>query len=158
MKKVLLLLLLITPTLIFSQTENNNKTTNIMKKEVWKTIQEMNKIWTEGKQIEKLNNYFHKDMVAITPTDSAIIVGRENCVNAWGNFSKSAKIIFWKELEPKIQIYGNGMFAIVTYYFDMSFEMNGQKINMKGRDMFSLVKENDKWWIVADQFSQYPNQ
>lgn len=50
------------------------------------------------------------------------------------------------------------MFAIVTYYFDMSFQMNGQTINMKGRDMFSLVKENNKWWIVADQFSQYPNQ
>ena len=158
MKKVFLLLLLITPVIIFAQTENNKKIGNIMEKEVWKTIQEMNKIWTEGKQIEKLNNYFHQDMVAITATDNEIIEGRENCVKSWENFTKSAKIIFWKELDPKIQIYGNGMFAIVTYYFDMSFEMNGQTINMKGRDMFSLVKENGKWWIVSDQFSQYPNQ
>jgi len=38
----------------------------------------------------------------------------------------------------------------------MSFEIDGQKMNLLGRDMFVLVHEEGKWWIVADQFSEYP--
>jgi hypothetical protein len=45
---------------------------------------------------------------------------------------------------------------VVTYYFDMSFNMGGQTINLGGRDMFVFVKEGEKWLAVADQFSAYP--
>lgn len=38
----------------------------------------------------------------------------------------------------------------------MAFEMGGQLIEMGGRDMFVFVKENGKWWDVADKFSPYP--
>ena len=62
-----------------------------------------------------------------------------------------AKISQWVENDPQIQLYGNT--AIVTYYFNMEFEMGGQKIQMGGRDMFVFVKENGKWWAVAEQFS-----
>ena len=120
-------------------------------------IQEMNRKWTIEKKANELRNYFHEDMVAITATDQKRIEGREACVASWKNFSENAAIHFWKELEPKIQVYGGGAFAVVTYYFDMSFDMGGQTINMKGRDMFSLVNENGKWLVVADQFSQFPN-
>jgi len=34
--------------------------------------------------------------------------------------------------------------------------MGGQTIKMMGRDMFVFIKENDKWWAVADQFSPCP--
>ena len=125
--------------------------------QIWQMIQEMNRKWTVENKASELKNYFHKNMVAITPTDLKRIEGGENCVTGWQNFTKNAKIHLWKESEPSIQVYGDGEFAIVTYYFDMSFDMGGQTINMKGRDMFSLVNENGKWLVVADQFSQFPN-
>jgi len=125
--------------------------------QIWKMIQEMNRKWTTENNADELKNYFHKDMVTITPTDLKRIEGGENCVAGWKGFSENAKIHFWKESEPKVQVYGEGKFAIVTYYFDMSFDMNGQTINMKGRDMFSLINENGKWLVVADQFSQFPS-
>jgi len=65
-------------------------------------------------------------------------------------------IEYFNELDPDIRLFGGGKFAIVTYYFDMSFDMGGQNIKLKGRDMFSLVNENSKWWVVADQFSPNP--
>ena len=34
--------------------------------------------------------------------------------------------------------------------------MGGQAIKMSGRDMFFFIKEGDRWWAVADQFSPYP--
>ena len=61
---------------------------------------------------------------------------------------------YWKELDPQIQIYGDT--AVVTYYFDMSFDIGGKTIVSTGRDMFVFIKEDGRWWAVADQFSSYP--
>lgn len=124
-----------------------------VKLEVWQTLRALNDAWTKGKP-DDLKNYFHSDMVAITATERERLEGREACFTSWNNFAKAAKIHDWKELEPRIQIYGNT--AVVTYYFDMSFDMGGQTVKLGGRDMFVFVKENEKWWAVADHFSPYP--
>lgn len=121
--------------------------------EVWRTLRALNDCWTKGDGTG-LVNYFHPNMVAITPTDRNRREGRDACVAGWVGFAKMTKIQSWRELEPQIQFYGNT--AVVTYYFDMTFEMNGRLIEMGGRDMFVFVKEDDKWWAVADQFSPYP--
>jgi uncharacterized protein (TIGR02246 family) len=130
---------------------------NQIEQEVWQTVQAMNKAWAEDGDAEKLNDYFHKDMVAITPTDRNRLEGREACVAGWKAFVQATKIHYWKVLDPKVELFGENKFAIVTYYFDMSFDMGGQTITIGGRDMFALVNENGKWWIVADQFSPYPH-
>jgi hypothetical protein len=137
--------------------EENTMDEHKIKQEVWQTILSMNQLWTIDNKAEELINYFHKNMVAITPTDAFRRVGQASCVAGWKGFSDMAKINYWKELDPIIDLYGNNLFAIVTYRFEMSFDINGQTIEMNGRDMFSLVKENSKWWIVADQYSPTPN-
>ena len=124
-----------------------------VKQEVWQTLRALNDAWTKGKPND-LKNYFHRDMVAITATDRERLEGREACFTSWNNFAKAAKSHHWKELEPRVQIYGNT--AVVTYYFDMSFEMGGQTVKLGGRDMFVFAKEGGKWLAVADQFSAYP--
>ncbi|HJW81911.1 MAG TPA: nuclear transport factor 2 family protein [Acidiferrobacterales bacterium] len=123
------------------------------RQEVWKTLRTLNDAWTKGRP-DDLKTIFHEDMVAITATDRERLEGREACFTSWNNFAKAAKVHHWKELKPRIQIYGNT--AVVTYYFDMSFEMGGQMVKLGGRDMFVFVKEGGKWWAVADQFSPYP--
>lgn len=128
-----------------------------MKEDVWRTIQNMNRAWVVEGDADKLKNYFHKDMVAITATDRERLEGRDACIASWKRFVEAAKIHYWKEIDPRVQIYGNDRFAVVTYYFDMSFDIGGQTIKLGGRDMFTLVNEDGKWWIVADQFSAYPS-
>ncbi|MBI4666550.1 MAG: nuclear transport factor 2 family protein [Nitrospinae bacterium] len=128
-----------------------------IKDEVWATIQYMNRLWTVENRPEELANYFHEKMVAITATDKLRVEGRAACVAGWKGFVEAAKIHYWKEIDPKVEFFGDGIFAIVTYYFDMSFDMGGATINMSGRDMFALVKEDGKWWVVADQFSPMPH-
>lgn len=131
-----------------------NSSQDATKREVWETLRKLNDCWTKGDG-QDLVNYFHEDMVAITPTDRNRREGRAACVAGWAGFASAAKITHWQEIDPQIQVYGNA--AVVTYYFDMSFEMGGQTIKMGGRDMFVFVKEGDKWWAVADQFSPYPH-
>ena len=123
------------------------------KKEVWKTLRDLNETWVKGNPYN-LKKYFHADMVAITPTDRKRREGREACVQDWAEFSKVAKIHSWKEIDPKIQIYGNT--AVVTYYFEISFERERQKIDFGGRDMYVFIMENNRWLAVADHFSPNP--
>lgn len=124
-----------------------------VKHEVWQTLRALNDAWTKGEP-DKLKNYFHRDMVAITPTQRERVEGREACFDSWNSFVKAARVHYWKELDPRVQIYGNT--AVITYYFDMSFDMGGQTVKLGGRDMFVFVKEGEKWWAVADQFSPFP--
>lgn len=127
-----------------------------IKEDVWQTIQALNRLWTVEGKAGELKNFFHRDMVAITGVDRERIEGGDACVAGWKAFTDVAKIHHWKEIDPKVQLYGNGKFAVVTYYWDMSYTMNGQTVKSCGRDMFVLVNEDGKWWVVADQFSHYP--
>jgi hypothetical protein len=127
-----------------------------IKKDVWAAVQALNRLWTEEGRADELVKYFHEKMVAITPTDRLRRDGGTACVAGWKEFTDAAKIHYWKEIDPKIELFGDGAFAVVTYYFDMSFDMGGLAITMGGRDMMSLVNENGRWWVVADQFSPYP--
>lgn len=124
--------------------------------EVWQTVQELNEVWTVDGDTTKLENYFHESMVAIVPTTNERLCGRDACIAGWKGFVDAAKIHYWKEIDPLIQIYNNGTSAVVTYYFDMSVDMFGTTMRLRGRDMMTLVNEDGRWWLVADQFSPFP--
>jgi len=125
-----------------------------VKQEVWATVRAMNDAWTKGNP-DELSKFFHRDMVAVTPAERLRLDGGAACVAGWTSFCKAARIHRWEEINPVIHVYGNS--AVVAYYFDMSFDIGGNTINMGGRDMFFFVKEGEKWWAVADQFSPYPS-
>jgi len=119
-----------------------------VKQEVWETLRELNDAWVRGRP-EELKAYLHEDMVAITATDRDRLEGREACAEAWSVYAKKARIHHWKELEPRIQIYGGT--AVATYYFDISFLYNGQTVAFSGREMLVFVKVGGKWLAVAGQ-------
>ena len=124
-----------------------------VKNEIWAAVRAMNDAWTKGNPND-LANFFHRDMVAFTPTSRNRLDSGAACVAGWKGFSDAARIHRWEEIDPVINVYGDS--AVVTYYFDMSFDLGGQTINLGGRDMFFFVKEGDRWWAVADQYSPYP--
>ena len=72
-----------------------------IKREVWNTLRELNDCWTKGDG-SGLVNYFHKDMVAITPTKRERLVGCDACVADWMGFARAAKITSWNEGRVRI--------------------------------------------------------
>ena len=124
--------------------------------EVWKSIQAMNRCWTanDSGKLQRLGDFFHETMVAITPVDRLRIEGKEACKTGWSQFANTTKILFWQEIDPCIQLYED--VAVVTYYYTMAYILHEQEITASGRDMMTLVRENGRWQIVADQFSPYP--
>lgn len=124
-----------------------------VRQEIWQTVRAMNDAWTKGDP-DDLANYFHRDMVAITATDRLRREGGAACIAGWKGFAEATTIHRWEEIDPVIHVYGDA--AVVAYYFDMSFDMGGRTIDMGGRDMFFFVREDGRWWAVADQYSAYP--
>ena len=122
-------------------------------REVWEAVRNMNDCWTKNKGMG-LKEYFHRDMVAITPVDKLRRVGREACVDGWMGFVNSAEIHSWVEKEPLIRIYGNT--AVITYYYELECSFSSGRTMLKGRDMFIMINEDGKWQAVADQFSPFP--
>lgn len=124
-----------------------------VKQEIWATLRALNNAWTKGNP-DDLREYFHENMVAITATDRQRRMGRAACLAGWKGFAAATTIHHWTESEPDIRLYNDA--AVVSYYYDMSFTMGGQRIASQGRDLFFFIRENGRWWAVADQFSAYP--
>ncbi|MDD3517480.1 MAG: nuclear transport factor 2 family protein [Chromatiales bacterium] len=120
---------------------------------VWNTLRALNDAWTRGNP-DRLTDYFHPCMVAVTATDRHRLDGGPACVAGWKAFAEAATIHHWREIDPVVHVYGDA--AVVAYDFDMAFDMQGRTIHMGGRDLFFFVREAGRWWAVADQFSAYP--
>jgi len=121
---------------------------------IWSTVRALNDAWTAGDP-DELHRYFHPRMIAITPTARLRLEGAAPCIAGWKAFREQVRIHRWEEIDPVIQVHGDS--AVVAYYFDMSFDMQGQTIQLAGRDMFFFAKEDGRWQVVADQFSPYPS-
>lgn len=116
-------------------------------------IASLNACWTKGDP-EDLREYFHQDMVAVTPVDREPRVGREACVAGWADFARSTDIQSWTERGHRVRIFGDA--AVVTYFYELRCRMGNVERTLDGRDMFFLVREGGRWWAVADQFSAFP--
>jgi Domain of unknown function (DUF4440) len=120
------------------------------------TIKAMNHCWTASWNEPAFRQYIHPDAVAIVPATPGRLEGQDAYVAGWRNFCEAAVIHEWRETDHKVQLWAGGKSAVVTYFFSITFVMGGQKITMKGRDMFFLAKVGRKWLVVADQFSPEP--
>lgn len=125
--------------------------------EALETLEALNRAWTVERAPERLARFFHPEMVAITPADRERREGAAACIQGWSGFAGAVSIKSWRTHGEKVQLWGGGSVAVITYYYDMSWEtQDGKVVNSGGRDMFVLAREGGRWWAVADQFSPYP--
>ena len=104
-----------------------------VKKDVWETVQALNRLWTVENRADDLVNYFHRDMVAITPTDRLRRDGGTACV-AYKNSSGGYVDISWNEMNEMVR--NLGCFLISQ--------------GIKPGDKVALFSPNRYEWWVAD--------
>lgn len=121
--------------------------------EVWSFVRALNDAWTIEKG-DRLAEYFHPRMVAITPVETHRLKGAVSCIAGWQKFARNATIHSWREEDPDIERFGDT--AVVTYYYVMDVTMGANRLALRGRDMLVLKKEAGRWWLIANQFSGFP--
>ena len=126
------------------------------KQNVWETVQTINRLWSKEQRPEALRDFFHSGMVAVCGGEAIIRKDGAACLEGWTWFAKEATDIQFVEQDPHITIHLDGTVAVVAYFFDCSYKMNGVAVTMKGRDMFTLIKISNRWHVVANHFSPLP--
>lgn len=123
------------------------------KQAVWETLKTMNRLWSRDNRPEALADYFHEQMIAVCGGELTIRTDGRACLDGWAWFSREADNIRFEERDPHIALFYGGTVAVAAYFFDCTYTMKGKSVAMKGRDLFTLIKENGRWRIVADHFS-----
>ena len=136
---------------------NKNEDVKMIKDTVWATVKAHNRSWTVLEDLNEQAKYIHDDILIITPSDKHPIMGKKEYLASYKKWNDAAMVHFFKEIDPKINIFGDGTSAVVVYEADMAYNYNGKEGTFKGRDMFFLVKEKGKWLIAANQFSSFPD-
>ncbi len=122
---------------------------------IWRTVLALNDCWTEH-GAAGLEEYFHREMVAIGPAERQRIEGGEACVRAWTAFASGVQILHFREIDPRIHVLGDT--ATVVYYYDMAYVAGEETVRAGGRDLMVFFRENGKWKLVADHFSPNPSR
>lgn len=113
--------------------------------QVWQTVQKLNKEWLNNKTGE-LAYYFHKDMVIAGLDLHPLCNNRAECIKSYKDFVDKSVIHEYKESEPDVNVFAYT--AIVSYKFDIDYDMKGKNYKESGRDLFVLIKEEERWQAV----------
>lgn len=130
-----------------------NTFTDPTQRDIWATVRALNRAWTEGDP-DTLDCYFHEGMIAVTPVDRQRRDGRDACLAGWKGYADAARIHRWREIDPVIRVYGDA--AVVSYDYEIDAEIAGRRSTERGRDLMFLVRADDRWQVVGDQFSAMP--
>ena len=114
-------------------------------KEVEDVLQNINRSWTQGRP-QELAHYFHSDMVIQGPGLQSTIKGQNNCVKHHEDFTTHTSIKNFTDSEFVVNIWDNT--AVASYKFDIEFEADGKVRKESGHELYSFVRENNKWKAV----------
>lgn len=115
------------------------------KDQIKQTIKKINQSWLEGHP-ENLNQFFHDDMLILSPDFKIMGAGKAVCMKSYSDFISQAVIKDYQESDPEIHVWGDT--AIAFYNFEIAWEMKGKSSKETGRDFFVFTFENDKWLAV----------
>ena len=116
-------------------------------KEVWKNVETY---WDLGvkEDLEGIMGYFHDDFIGWS-NRRALPNNKASRRKSMSHSFETTTVLI-QELQPvAINIHGN--VAIVHYYYsELSKDVEGKENNASGRWTDILMKEGDKWLLIAD--------
>ena len=131
-----------------------NETDDDVKQNVWNTVKNINRHWAFTENMDSLALFIHDDMVMFYPGTKDRLEGKKNIIKSYEEYTSYAETVKLDEIDPQIQLYNNNKLAIVTYYFDLVIKTpKGEVQTFLGKDMYTLINENDKWYAVAQHYS-----
>lgn len=130
--------------------------TDKTKREVWNTVKEINRHWAITENMDSLALFLHPDMVIFSPDGKERLVDKDSILQSYRNYIQYAETTSMVETEPLIQLYNDNKTAIVTYYNELKIKTQADDFQyFRCKDMYTLIYENNKWYVVAQHYSFY---
>ena len=111
----------------------------------WDTILQLNQAWVSG-EVGPIDDLFHPNAVIVHPGFEGRTEGREECVESYVEFTMQAVVHRLETFDEQIDVIDNT--AVVSYGFELDYEMNGQGISESGTDLFVLTRGPSGWQVI----------
>jgi uncharacterized protein (TIGR02246 family) len=106
-------------------------------------VRQINRAWRTGDASE-IVELFHPDAVIIHPGFEGRTEGREDCILSYVDFAEQADIRRLEEFDPQVDVVEDT--AVISYAFEIDYEMGGQAFQDSGTDLFVLARARDGRW------------
>lgn len=111
---------------------------------VWEVVRRINAAWVHGRT-DDLRDLLHPSMIIVRPGGEPAH-GREACIASYRDFTVRAKVLRFEESTPAVDVFGDT--AVVTYAFEIFYELAGTWTTAGGSEIFVLTQDGGRWWAV----------
>ncbi len=108
-------------------------------------VRSLNAAWVEGRCAD-MRPLLDDSAVVAQPGFTDRSTGPDEIVAGFEDFVENANIIGYDETDFATDIFGDT--AIVTYHFDIGYEMDGELSRDTGHDLFVLKRDAGEWKVV----------
>ena len=112
---------------------------------VWEVVRRINAAWVHSRT-DDLRELLHPSMVIVPPGGLGPVRGQAACIASYRDFTVRAKVLRFEELMPAVDVFGDT--AVVTYAFEIFYELEGIWTTAGGSEIFVLTREDGRWWAV----------
>jgi hypothetical protein len=111
----------------------------------WDTVQQINQAWVSG-EVGGIDELFHPNAVIVHPGFEGRTEGRDDCVQSYLEFAMQAQVHRLDAFDEQVDVVDNT--AVVSYGFEIEYEMEGQGYADSGTDLFVLTRAPAGWQVV----------
>ena len=111
----------------------------------WDTVQQINQAWVSG-EVGEIDELFHPNAVIVHPGFEGRTEGRDDCVQSYVEFAMQAQVHRLEAFDEQVDVVDNT--AVVSYGFEIEYEMGGQGYTDSGTDLFVLTRAPNGWQVV----------
>jgi hypothetical protein len=112
---------------------------------VWDVVQRINAAWVQHRT-EELRELLHPSMVIAPPGGGEPLRGQADCIASYRDFIVRARVLRFEELSPSVDVFGET--AVVSYTFEIFYELGGTWTTESGSEVFVLTNDSGRWWAV----------
>lgn len=108
-------------------------------------LQAINRAWRVRRYAD-LKEYFHPKIVFMMEGFGERVIGREAVIDTYRLFTQSATIHTYSE--RGLQITSAEETALVSFQFDMRYEIDGEMLHETGEEFFVFRYSQGRWLVV----------
>lgn len=108
-------------------------------------MQRINRTWLEGRA-DDLLPLLHPDIVLVYPGFAGRSQGREGIVAGFADFCGNATVLEYTETDHQADVIGET--AVVSFAYEMVYELAAVKSRTTGRDLWVFSLQDGEWLAI----------
>ena len=124
-------------------------------REAWAVVHTINELWVNNRAAD-IALHLHPKCVMTSPDFNQYLRGKEAVVNSYVEYTKMAKTKAFGFGNVSVDVFGDTAIANAT--FVVTYELQGKTYEGGGREIWTLMRTNDRWYGIwrslADMFEQ----